>query len=91
MYFTRSEYIVGLLVFLITLAIGIYTIVSLQRFKEHSYLSFNSNDIYLGALQIEADMLLPCGLIAFKMANKSRSNTSIEKMEEKNGEDIEKA
>ncbi|CAK56010.1 unnamed protein product (macronuclear) [Paramecium tetraurelia] len=73
MYFTRSTYMVGLLVYVSTLLIGIYTILCLQRFKEYSYFSFNSNDLYLGALQLEADMFLPCSLIAFQDRNKTQS------------------
>ncbi|CAD8043468.1 unnamed protein product [Paramecium primaurelia] len=84
MYFTRSTYIVGLLVFVSTLLIGIYTILCLQRFKEYSYFSFNSNDLYLGALQLEADMFLPCLLIAFQQRNITQSpsqNSTINKSE----------
>ncbi|CAD8136372.1 unnamed protein product [Paramecium pentaurelia] len=56
----------------------------LKRFKEYSYFSFNSNDLYLGALQLEADMFLPCLLIAFQQRNITQSpsqHSSINKSE----------
>ncbi|CAD8050228.1 unnamed protein product [Paramecium primaurelia] len=73
MYFTRSTYTFGFVVFVSTLLIGIYTIVCLQRFKEQQYFSFNSNDLYLGALQLEADMIFPCALITFQQKNKTQT------------------
>ncbi|CAK90881.1 unnamed protein product (macronuclear) [Paramecium tetraurelia] len=73
MYFTRSTYIFGFVVFVSTLLIGIYTILCLQRFKEYSFFSFNSNDLYLGALQLEADMILPCALIVFQQRNRTQT------------------
>ncbi|CAD8048202.1 unnamed protein product [Paramecium sonneborni] len=86
MYFTRSNYLVGFLVFISTLLIGIYTILCLQRFKEYYYFQFNSNDLYLGALQLDADMILPCALISFQSRNKTQTptlNTPIKSEKEK--------
>ena len=43
----------------------------IRRFKELKYLENNNNDIYLGAAQIDADLILPCWVIRYILSLKN--------------------
>ena len=51
--------------FLFGLVYAFFILLALQRYKEHEYLTINYNDVYLGSVQIDADLIFSCYLIAY--------------------------